>query len=293
MSVLYAIITVLAWGFWLVPSQRVTFANERVRTAFVAFANLLLVAVVFALRGGGEFNAFAWLLSFGGGLVWCGGCWAAFASTRRIGIARAMALWAPINILTACGWGALLFGEFRDWPLRDQGLLAFGLLLLSAGILLIVSSNEKSAAAHTSSLSGLLLAAVAGILWGTYFIPLQASGIGVWTGMLPLSLGIAFGALGGLGIDWSVLRLPKPGDYAGAMASGVLWSLGNITSLLLMAEIGTGRGFTIAQLCIVVNALAGIYLLGQPASGSRAAKLTLIGSAVGILGGTIVGNLRS
>ncbi|MGC1479402.1 MAG: GRP family sugar transporter [Chthoniobacterales bacterium] len=293
MSVLYAIITVLAWGFWLVPSQRVTFANERIRTAYVALANLLLVAGVFAFRGGGEVDAVAWLLSFGGGLVWCGGCWAAFASTRRIGIARAMALWAPINILTACGWGALLFGEFLDWPLRDQGLLALGLFFLSAGILLIVSSNDKSGTAPPSRLSGLLLAVVAGVLWGTYFIPLQASGIDVWTGMLPLALGIAFGALLGLGRDWSSLRLPRPSDYTGALGSGLLWSLGNVTSLLLMSAIGTGRGFTIAQLCIVVNALAGIYLLGQPASGSRAAKLTLTGSAVGILGGAIVGNLRS
>ena len=37
-----------------------------------------------------------------------------------------------------------------------------------------------------------------------------------------------------------------------------LWTVGNYGMLLLVGELGTGKGYTIAQLSVVVNALMGI-----------------------------------
>ena len=60
-----------------------------------------------------------------------------------------------------------------------------------------------------------------------------------------------------------------------------------------MEIVGTGQGFTIAQLCVVVNALIGIYWLKSPDPKSRAAKMTLIVVTIAMIGGVMLGNLNS
>ncbi len=51
----------------------------------------------------------------------------------------------------------------------------------------------------------------------------------------------------------------------------------------------TGKGFTILQLSVVVNALAGVFLLKNPRPRTRAAALTLIGCALATVGGLCLG----
>jgi glucose uptake protein len=63
--------------------------------------------------------------------------------------------------------------------------------------------------------------------------------------------------------------------------------------LLLVDTLGADRGFTIAQLSIVVNAIPGIFLLKDPQPKSRAAQMTFIGGVLVTLGGVVLGNLLS
>ena len=62
--------------------------------------------------------------------------------------------------------------------------------------------------------------------------------------------------------------------------------------LLLVGELGAGKGYTIAQLSVVVNALVGIYGLKDPGPGTRAAYMTLFGCVLATLGGILLGNLK-
>jgi len=73
--------------------------------------------------------------------------------------------------------------------------------------------------------------------------------------------------------------------YLGAMLSGGLWGLGNFASLRLMELAGTGVGFTLAQLCIVVNALVGIYVFRKPEPGGSEAKRLILGCCLALIGG--------
>jgi len=68
------------------------------------------------------------------------------------------------------------------------------------------------------------------------------------------------------------IALPLPA----AACDWLLWGIGNYGALKMMELIGTGKGFTIAQLCVVVNALVGVFLMKNPKPGTRAALLTLI-----------------
>ena len=52
-GLIYAIVTVLAWGTWLAPSQNVPLKGQQVRTFYVTLA-VLLLALSVALAGGVE-----------------------------------------------------------------------------------------------------------------------------------------------------------------------------------------------------------------------------------------------
>jgi hypothetical protein len=45
-------------------------------------------------------------------------------------------------------------------------------------------------------------------------------------------------------------------------------------------------------MCVVVNSLVGVFIIREPAPGTRAAKLTLFGVVVATLGGILLGNLK-
>jgi glucose uptake protein len=94
-------------------------------------------------------------------------------------------------------------------------------------------------------------------------------------------------------ISKSPLRLISPTYDPRLLGTGVLWAIGNYGALKMMELIGTGRGFTIAQLCVVVNALIGVFWMKNPKPGTRAARLTLLGVTIATLGAIVLGNLKS
>lgn len=291
---LLSLATIFAWGLWLAPSQRVPFASERVRSFYVAFANLILAAGVVWCQGGEIPSGSDFWASFGAGIFWIVGSWAAFGATQRIGLARAMGVWAPLNILTACLLGVLLFGEFLDLEWTGTLSVMFAWVFIGAGVALVVLSGrfEVLDAAASQLRGGLIYAILAGVLWGSYFIPLQLSGLSLAEAVFPMSLGIFSGSILGILKNPRVLRLEAPSHYARAMTSGLLWGVGNYSSLALMAVVGTGRGFTIAQLCIVVNALVGIYWFRDPEPKGPAARKVIIGAVLAVVGGVLLGSVK-
>lgn len=137
----------------------------------------------------------------------------------------------------------------------------------------------------------------AGGLWGTYFVPTaclatEVTGLSGWVTAFPLSVGMFIGSGLLASLSSKAPRCESAGDYARVVSSGMLWSVGNFAMLLMVGVIGMGKGFTIAQMCVVVNAVVGIFLLRNPAPGTRAANLTLGGVVLSTLGGVILGDLK-
>ena len=89
----------------------------------------------------------------------------------------------------------------------------------------------------------------------------------------------------------SSVKLEKGSHYVRVMSTGFLWAIGNYGALAMMEIIGTGKGFTISQLCVVVNALIGIYILKEPHPKSKAARLTLLGVIIAMTGAILLGNI--
>src|SRR5262245_33469024 len=112
-SSFYALITLLGWGTWLAPSQKVNFPNQQIKTLYVVLTNLAIAALVAFWRGGlAEVTTAMFWLTVLGGVIWAVGGWCAFTATNKLGIAKAFGIWAPLNIIVSLIWGAALFDEF-------------------------------------------------------------------------------------------------------------------------------------------------------------------------------------
>jgi glucose uptake protein len=291
-TLFWSICTVIAWGAWLAPLQASGEADERWKTLWICTSILLISTLVAAFQGfEGLEHALFWP-AVAGGCVWAWSGLAAVKAVQRLGMARAMGIWSPLNILVSLIWGALLFGEFEGWRLPRFLPLLLAVLLLLWGIWLIASTRGQESAVSGSIRGGLLAAVLAGIGWGSYFLPLRWSGVSPWVAAFPLSVGMMLGNL-----PVFLPRKTVAGKIRGlpvallAALAGGMWALGNYGSLFMMEGLGTGRGFTVAQSCVVVNALIGVFLFRTPAPGTGAARKILAGIAWATLGAVGVGSL--
>ena len=296
-KILIALIPVIAWGTWLAPSQNVRFPNQQVKTLYVTGANLLITTLVLLFQGVDRLAVLSpaafWLI-FLGGIIWSISSWCAFTATKEIGTARAFGIWAPINIVVSMLWGILLFGEFLDTDTRGLLTLGGALAIVIAGVLLIIFSKKTASPDATkkkSLLIGYAGAVATGVLWASYFIPVNYAGVSMWLGTFPMALGMFSTSIVLVLFSGQSAKLENRKDVGFTLLSGLLWSAGNYGMLLLTDTFGTGRGFTISQLSVVVNALVGIFWLKDPEPKSRAAWLTFFGCVLATIGGILLGNL--
>ncbi len=300
MTVLLAFVTVAFFGSWIPLAQLLPGVPQRYRTLYATIGNVV-VAGIALLAGGGhlEFGWRGFWLPLAGGVVWTAGNYSAFRASEIAGIARAAGTWTPLNIIVAFAWGALLFHELDHFPGIRFVLLAVALAAILAGILLIVGSQDSSSATAQvepgrpapSVRSGLLWAAAAGVLWGSYFVPAQWAAEPAQVSNFPLALGM-LGA--GLALVLPAGRPPRPDlrTLATQLGAGVLFGIGDLTLLGLVARVGTGTGFTIAQLSLLVNASIGIWVFHVPKPGTPAARKVIAGIVVAGIGGCVIGAMR-
>lgn len=295
-TVLLAVITVAAWGTWIPVVHLAPAVPERARLFFVTVGNA--VVAVMALFIGGQGPHFGWKafwLPVAGGAVWVAGNYSAFRASRSIGMARANGTWAPLNIVVSFVWGALLFGELNRTSTWRLVVLGGAGVLMVAGVLYIVSSADARSAPPVAGMGehtkGLLFAVAAGGLWGSYFIPSQWAGVAAQVGNLPLAVGML---MAGTVASFSGRPFVPLGRRAIAVAlvSGGLWGIGNIALLGLVHRVGTGVGFTLAQLALPVTAGLGIYVFKVPPPGSSSARRAVLGIVLAGAGGLAIGAFR-
>ena len=294
MTVLLAVITVTALGIWIPLAQLLPGTPERSRIVYVAIGNVVFVGIALLVSGahlGLSWRGF-WLPLIGG-VVWAGGNYCVLKASQAIGLARAAGTWTPLNIVVAFAWGALLFGELDGFSGVRFAVLGVAFLTVVLGVLLIAGARgePESGQPGASARLGLLWAAGAGVLWGSYFVPAQWAAVPAQVGDFPLALGILAGSL--------ALALPAGEPVrlgAGAssilLGAGVLFGIGNLTLLGLVARVGTGAGFTIAQLSLVVNASLGIWIFRVPEPGTRQARIVVAGIVLAGLGGVVIATMR-
>ena len=294
MTALLAVVTVAAFGTWIPLAQLLPGTPERTRIFSVAAGNVVFAGI--ALLASGADLTLGWRdfwLPLAGGVVWSGGNYCVFQASRRVGLARAAGTWTPLNIVVAFVWGALLFGELDGISGARFAVLGVAFLAVVLGVLLIAGAREEpdSRRPATSARAGLLWAGGAGVLWGSYFVPAQWAAVPAQVSDFPLALGILAGSLA-LALPAGEPVRPDVRGTSALLGAGVLFGIGNLTLLGLVARVGTGTGFTIAQLSLLVNASLGIWIFRVPEPGTRQARIVVAGIVLAGLGGGAIATLR-
>jgi glucose uptake protein GlcU len=297
MTALLAVVTVTALGTWIPLAQLLPGTPERSRIFYVAVGNVVFAGLALLVSGADMvFDWRSFWLPLAGGVVWTAGNYCVFRASATIGLARAAGTWTPLNIVVAFAWGAVLFGELDGFSAARFAVLGVAFLTVVAGVLLIAGSRDgrsepTGSGGPAAARAGLLWAGAAGILWGSYFVPAQWAAVPPQVSNFPLALGILGGAL--------ALALPagesvKLGVRAASaqLGAGVLFGIGNLALLALVARVGTGTGFTIAQLSLAVNAGIGIWLFHVPQPGTSQARKVLTGIVVAGIGGCVIAAMR-
>ena len=294
MTALLALITVAAFGTWIPTSQVLPGVPQRVRTLYAGVGNVVLASCAF-VAGSGHLTL-GWRqfwLPFAGGLIWTAGSFAAFRSASIIGLARAAGTWTPLNIVVSFVWGALLFGELNRFSATQFAVLGASLVIVLVGVLLIVGSQDRTEGSPEPERAGsfgrgIIWATVAGILWGTYFVPAQWARVPAQVSDFPLALGILVAGVALVLHGGESIKLP-PKVTVVQLTAGVLFGIGNLALLSLVTRVGTGVGFTIAQLSLLVNAGIGMWVFKVPKPGSPASRRVLVGILVAGSGGVLIG----
>lgn len=295
---LFAGITILAWGSWLAPSQQINFKNQQIKIFYVSISNLMLAFVVGFYQGLDSITFDNFWLPFIGGVIWGVSGYFAFLGTSRIGIARSVGIWSPMNMVVSIIWGVFLFGEFTQSSTRTIILAIFSIIIIISGILIIVFAKQKQESSDTGGLQkagrriGLIGAIVAGVLWGSFIIPLRISTVSSWVAAFPMAIGIfASSAVLALFTGKS-FTLEKLSDYPRVFLTGILWGIGNYACLKTLELLGTGKGYTIIQLNLAVNTLIGIFIFKEVDPASKSAHLIFGGIIIALAGVMILGSLN-
>src|ERR1700760_3697789 len=299
MTVLLAVVMVAAFGTWIPLAQWRPGIPERTRIFYVAVGNVVFAGIALLVSGAGL--GFGWRefwLPLLGGVVWAGGNYCVFQGSRRSGLARAAGTWTPLNIVVAFVGGALLFGELDGFSAVRFAILGGAFLAVVLGVLLIAGARDEPEPRRPATSAGaglvgagLLWATTAGVLWGTYFVPAQWAAVPAQVSDFPLALGILAGSLALAIPAGEPVRLGVR-DSSTLLGAGALFGVGNLALLGLVARVGTGTGFTIAQLSLLVNASLGIWIFRVPEPGTRQARIVVAGIVLAGLGGGIIATLR-
>jgi glucose uptake protein GlcU len=295
MTLFLAVVMVVALGTWIPLAQLAPGTPERSRLLYVAIGNAVFAGLTLLVGGGGLHLGWrSFWLPLAGGAVWTVGNYCVLRASAAIGLARAAGTWTPLNIVVAFAWGALLFGELKGFSAARYAVLGVAFLAVVAGVLLIAGSRDdtgETSGRPADTRAGLLWAGAAGILWGSYFVPAQWANVPARVSNFPLALGILAAALV---LAAPAIKTIKVDVRAAStqLGAGALFGIGNLMLLSLVARVGTGTGFTIAQLSLAVNAGIGIWAFHSPQPGTRQAFRVLTGIVIAGVGGCAIATMR-
>ncbi len=232
------------------------------------------------------------------GMLWAVANTLTVFAIRNVGLSVAFPLWNT-NSLVGLFWGWLLFNELRDagraqWAkvLGGAGGIVTGAMLLAWA-----TSHQPPHPEHSAAM-GVAAALMAGLLWGTMYIPYRKAYI---SGMNPLSFVtvFTFGELAtcvGLAIafhgGWQPM-IAELGRVRPAMfwlfLGGFCWVLGDLFQQYAAKYIGIGRGIPLSNTNQLWGLAWGALVFGEFAGlGGMARALIICGSLVMIAGAAAI-----
>ncbi|MBI2329871.1 hypothetical protein HYU94_00575 [Candidatus Daviesbacteria bacterium] len=245
---LAAIGAALSWGSYLVPFKAAKSDKLLLFQAIMA-VGILLTGFIISLFFNFPLNLNLYGLIVG--MLWAIPNALSLVAVSNLGIARAVPLIASLVVLSSFLWGIFLKELSTGLIL---GFIAIGLIILGV-ILISVTENTQS----QNVKKGIITAVLAGLLWGTQFVPVKIAHTAPQDYFFSMSVGIF-----ATGMVIALFKKVKFQNIAikASLLSGVIWSIGNLLGILAISLIGLAKGLPITQLAVLVAVLWGVFLIG-------------------------------
>jgi len=268
-GLLFAAFAAISWGTFFVPVRKVGIKNIWQLQGATSIGVLLFAIPV------GYFWGFE--IQLGGlvsGVIWTIANILALYSVRLIGLARTSPLLAGSSIISSFVWGTAFFNETFDSLIF--ALTAIGLLLI--GLQLVVN-GEKGPYIQKR---GYFVAVAAGLIGGTYIIPMQATQT-LQSGFFSSSLSIFV-----IGMSMFLLarKFIKKETIAGII-SGSLFNLGNFSVLIAVGLIGITLAFPISQTATLFAVSWGMFYFKEVIGRQRIVRVS-VGALVILCGAALL-----
>lgn len=273
LGVLLALGAALCWGSYMVPFKRVGVSNLKLFQALLAFGiGLSGFAISIILGYSLTLNPYG-ILS---GVLWALANMIGLAAVANLGLSRSVPLMSSLVITSSFLWGAMVFRELPS----GVAVGALGILLIIMGVV-VVSLTENSQSRDIKK--GLILATIAGIIWGSQLVPLKWGNVSTGDFFFSVCLGIA-----STGLLVFVLFRGKfqKGMLLSGFLSGFVWNIGNLASLLAVSLIGLSKAGPIAQATVMVSVFWGVFYFKEATTLKN--KLKILAGAVVLLAGIFI-----
>lgn len=225
----FALFSAISWGTFFVPVRKVGISNVWQLQGAISIGTIIF-AIPIGFFWGFEIQPWG-ILS---GIIWSGANLLALYSIRLIGLAKTSPLLAGFSIITSFVWGIVFFAE--TFSSLILAVIAIGLLL--GGLPLVIQREKKSSIQK----KGYFVAAAAGLIGGSYVIPMQATQT-LQSGFFSSSLSIF---IIGMPLFFFARRFIIKETIAGT-ASGILFNLGSLLVLISISLVGITIAFPISQ----------------------------------------------
>ncbi|NLB64158.1 MAG: hypothetical protein GX801_08665 [Fibrobacter sp.] len=272
-GILLALGASLLWGSYTVPMKAFSKIDPLRYLAWIS-PGILSVSLVIAWQQG------VWPISLWGvfdGAYWTIGAILSFLAIQKEGLSGASARWMGTAILVSFVLGVVVLGEEVNllWALAGLALLLLGLFFGTKDF-----TGESANAAFSLRKSWRSLGA--GLIFGSYYLPVHFSGLSSLEFSASLGVGIALTAA-----VVALVAKPAPLENYGqgvlAIIAGVGWNLASVMALLAIDALGLAVGFPLTQLALLVSIAWGVIVFGE--AKSFAMRVYIVLAALGLLGG--------
>lgn len=213
---------------------------------------------------------------------------------RDVGLSIAFPLW-NINTLVGLFWGWFFFHELKGAGAKNWAkVLGGAIAIVGSAIMLSAASVHTGSATSARSLSGVIAALGAGLMWGTMYVPYRKAYL---SGMNPLSFVtiFTFGELGTM----AVLAFSLHGGGISLIAElhalrpsmlwlflgGFCWVIGDLFQQYATKYIGIGRAIPLSNTNQLWGLAWGAFVFGEFAHASITLRILVFSaSAIMIVG---------
>ncbi len=274
LGIISALTAALAFGSYIVPMKKIKQPNifqfQALMCTGIFLLSLILVSI---LKYSFNFNLFAIVSGF----LWAIGNILSLIAVKEAGLARTMPIWVAGVVLIPFFVGILYFNELPKSLIF--GLIGSVLIIIGASIVAVVEKLKKK-----SSVKGILLAAIAGVFFGTYIIPLKLYNLTANEFFFPISLGIFI-------CSWMIFALKssriqtKVIPYS--LVSGAIWNIGNLASIFAVIYLGLAKGFPLTQLAVLIASAWGLFYFKEVKERNKIVKI-IIGAVALMIGAVLL-----